>query len=1394
MLNKVGGSLVFPSIKQQKLTVQNSEWSFSYYNEYDNILKHVDDVIKEIEVYCREEFTSHRVQVSIKGIPFLFAFFIKEKKICVYTPRLGRELFLLECIEEYKLKDKSIGELASTDSYLSFKEYVDQVASLSTFDFPTQHEITTARYGLEPIIDNERLIALDSDVEKMIKELKHNINSYQTSLFEKMSDYGLDLTARYALLRIHMLKFLAILPSLDHDTSGVEVKRILLESFRRLALDSRSAKRLQLKGQEAALPDGLYYTIRASFYIAKLIPAGPLATLIRTSVRFLAKRFIAGESIEKVETSFNGLFDTGRDVTLDQLGELVVSEKEADHYRDEVIKLIEGFGKYVKKGEKNKAGIYRSHVSIKVSALCSDFKAHAFDYTYKLVAPRLRLILMTAKKHEVFINIDAEHYDYRDLVLKIYRKVLLETPELKDYQQTGIVLQAYLRDGAAHLKDIISLAKERGMRMPIRIVKGAYWDAETVEADAHNFDAPEFLNKEETDLNFRQLIIEIFNNDPDVQLCLASHNFEDHCFAVALRDKYYPQIPAIEHQCLHMTYEALSTALVKMGWATRNYVPVGSLLVGMAYLVRRIMENSSQVGVLTIMRSHKKMNRLQGPGEVHKEKRKNGEIVGDMTIESLTSDFFNITPARLYIEEHLSSLLSALEQFKAGMGEAYKTDRSYTGTEQEVICSSAPELKVGSLVHATVDEALDAAKTALDTFHSGAWSDLHFIKRCACLLKAADIMLARRNELSALIVYESGKSVYEALADVDEAIDFLNFYARSERILQSKNDNARARGPICAITPWNFPLAIPTGMISAPLVAGNTVVLKPAEQTPLIASVLVDIMHEAGVPKDVLIFVPGKGSVVGSALVNSEYFAGQVFTGSKTVGMMIAHQSGKKVFNNTSLKRNYPVKAITEMGGKNAIIVTANAELDETVSGILYSSFAHAGQKCSAASRVIVHESVKEALIERLKEACHDIEVSEAYNVSCAINPVVSLEEKERLIREVKEAAKEAEDNKGRVIVNRSDEDLPGFCVGPTIIDLPAVAAVSPNSFARRELFGPVVHIISYKTLDEALMIFNRNDYALTGGVFSQSQDDIDYLTGKMECGNIYVNRSITGARVAIEPFGGFKLSGTGPKAGSKAYVASFHYFLEEEFNYNCSVDKGSDYDFDFCRPSGLWVNARIAKIESALELIVARFEVLYGTTGFEKTALKNFQKWIRNHGESFITKNHANRRIPGQVCYSDFTMTGEYAYVVSNSERPALATFFQVISAMCMGVGVTVSCCNEKSYSWWVSVHNYFVKVGISKDNFNVFYTSSDKLKEKIVNPHVSYIIVDGDLDWINEVNGLVFDEKYSEERMRMILTSFDSVALEDYSRQLVTFAWVRAFAVNTMRHGAPLEVNLEG
>jgi len=1342
--------------------------------------KLLDNIEKELVFWTtfKNEF---RTQVLLNGVNYLLSIHPDSKSLRLASVRLFNEIFILDQIESHK------DEVKLDEAYKDFKSHVEFISQVKAEDYIGISEIVTKKEGLSSLelIESDELKKISDEITK---KLLLNLNTYRPVLFEKFSDFALSLTANYALLRVHLLKFLAILPSLDHDIEGTEVKRILLEALKRLIVDSKRAKRLGLKGDERALPILWTVLFYVGFLVFSIFPAKLLAAVVRYKVRFMAKRFIAGETIELAEKSFKELFTTGRDVTLDQLGELVVSEKEADHYMSEVLKLVNGFSLHIAKGEKNTAGVLRAHVSIKVSALCSDFKPEAFDYTYGLVAPRLKKILLSGKENSVFINIDAEHYHYRDIVFKIYKKILLETPELSDYDQTGIVVQAYLRDGAAHLRDVVELAKERGLTMPIRLVKGAYWDAETVEAEAHGHDAPEFLNKEETDIHFRQMINEIYKAFPHIQLCIASHNFSDHAFAEALRETQYPDIAVIEHQCLHMTYEALSTAMAKLNWPVRNYVPIGSLIVGMAYLVRRIMENSSQVGVLTIMRSHKKNMKLLSPIEVFNKNKEEGRLTLDPSISKLDGNFLNIPTLRSYLDEELDTMTESLSAYETELGKEFYNIHKLNGDEITIKSPSDDKTVVGTIRFANKEDALSAIKVVDHDFYQGQWSNMSWIERSMIMIKASDLMHSRRNHLSALVMKESGKAVNEALADVDEAIDFINFYIREQKKVQDLG-NYTARGPVAVVAPWNFPLAIPCGMTVSSLIAGSTVILKSAEQTPLISNELVSLLYEAGVPTTALIHLPGEGETVGQALIEHDDISSIIFTGSKPVGVHIAKTAAKRLYKNKKTGAQYPVKVITEMGGKNAVIVTNNAELDETVSGILYSAFAHAGQKCSACSRVIVDNQIKAKLAQRLAEAAMDIKVGPSEDFSVFINPLISKDEKQRLQSQVKMAKAEIEEFGGKVHIDRSEDELPGHCVGPVILEVPKKRAYSKESFAQRELFAPVIHIIGVDGLDEALEVFNSVEYGLTGGIFSQSQDDIDYCVSKMNVGNIYVNRPITGARVGIEPFGGFKMSGTGPKAGGVDYMRSLQVLSTTTTESKSVFETGSDYEVRLANSSGIPIVGRIERVVRALDAIINNFGPLFpGIFGNDKERLQSLRSWLINDFQAIVEKGRDNRIIPGQLNYSRFDSFKDSCVYISLNEKPNIDTFINFLMALACGVGITVLCTNQKSYIWWRYLIDILVKNRFSSRNIDCFFIGFDRIT-KVVNENVDVVIIDGENEAISKVLN-EFSVGLGQKVMTKFITPMETTPVKAHFDLMLTYTNERSFAVNVMRHGAPMEL----
>jgi RHH-type transcriptional regulator, proline utilization regulon repressor / proline dehydrogenase / delta 1-pyrroline-5-carboxylate dehydrogenase len=1372
----------------------SGNWIIFFYEEFESLVFEAGYLNKEIAllvsfVEAHSGIKGFRREVVINNFPLLCAVRPESMSIYIGTRRVSRELSLLKFHES---KPSALSQELDKQLF-KLKSHVEMISALNVKDFPSEIEWVTFKENLPTYWNEANWKDVNAEAALILKKLVNKVSDYHPSFFERISDYGLSLTAQYDLIRIHLLKFLALLPSLDHDKAGTEVKRNLLESLRRLKNDSDRLCLGEIKGSKP-LPSYLLVIFSFVAFFANVLPAKALVLVVRSLVRKMARRFIAGESIATSHETLAALRRSKRDATLDQLGELVVSTKEAEEYFEKVLQLIHGMKQHIPKGQKNSAGILSAHVSIKVSALSHDFRPQAFDATYAKVAPRLRRILQEAAREEVFINIDAEHHHYRDLVLKIFSKVLLETSELKEYDQTGIVVQAYLRDGARHLEEVIELARKRNIRMPIRLVKGAYWDAETIEAEAHQFTPPQFLNKEETDIHFRQLAHMALANCTFIHLAIGSHNLQDHAFVEALRSLRFKEAPVIEHQCLHMTYEALSHGLAKMGWPTRNYMPIGNLLVGMAYLVRRIMENSSQVGVLSIMRSHQKAAGLISPIEVHQKKKRSSALKQDSFISELKDDFSPVRPLRLFLQDELQGLVESLQQFETNISS--RQDEWKQSTEQKVSCSSAPQLILGTYQENKPDEALSFVMKAEESLRLSWWGKQTMcLQRVAIMLKVADIMLLRRNELAALIIYEAGKTMSEALGDVDEAIDFINFYARQEMLLQSGKLKLTNRGVIAVIAPWNFPLAIPCGMAVAPLVAGNAVILKPAEQTPLIGRELYQLLITAGVPADVFYLVQGDGEQVGAPLVKHPRVAGIVFTGSKGVGQWIYQQAAPNLLGHYHHQFPMQKKVITEMGGKNAVIVTNNCELDETISGILYGAFGHAGQKCSAASRVIVHREVKASFLLRLKEAVQDLKVGSALDPSTTINPLICEFDQKRVRKAVEEAKEEVIRHNGKIIIDRSFEKLPGFCVGPVVLELPIHQARKQESWAQREIFGPVIHVMEFESLIEAVELFNDTAYALTGGIYSQSQDDIDFLLKFLRAGNLYVNRPNTGARVAIEPFGGFKLSGTGPKAGGEDYLKQFHFplYRAEHSPAPAKLTSSSGYQLNVPRPSFISIGARLKRFEVFVEKFFLQLDSFAGDfDDSEKAAIREQAKWIIGELPRFLGGKFSNYVIPGQQSYNDYSIVKEAGLFCMVAPQLSARAVHYLFASLSMGCGLSVICLSESSYATWKAIVDIAYKAGFSKATLDLAMVADNDLKHLLQRPEYSFIYADYLSEFHRSFYAEIFAGESLQTNMKLLLSECDGYDIKAPFEVQKLFVWPRSIAINTMRHGAPLELGV--
>jgi RHH-type proline utilization regulon transcriptional repressor/proline dehydrogenase/delta 1-pyrroline-5-carboxylate dehydrogenase len=760
------------------------------------------------------------------------------------------------------------------------------------------------------------------------------------------------------------------------------------------------------------------------------------------------------------------------------------------------------------------------------------------------LAPKLRPILRRAKELGAFVNFDMESFAHKNATLDLFRTLFTES-EFRDWPHVGIVIQAYLRDAEDDLRDLLDWGRARGTRFAVRLVKGAYWDFEKIKSRQNGWACPVFLQKPESDLNFELLTRIMLENESIVTSAFGSHNVRSIAHAQALADQLGIDRSRFEFQLLYGMAGPVKRALVEMGYRVREYCPVGELLPGMSYLVRRLLENTSNEGFLRAKFSENVSEEelLRDPADLISQ-GPNGarhvEVSDDGASLDTPRDTYENAPLVNFVyQENQDRMREALARVRTQLGQKYPLvingEKVWTDKTIASINPSSPDDVVGHVAEAGIPEAERAVKAARDAFEK--WSRTSFETRCRLLERAADIMHRRRFELSALEVFEVGKAWAEADGDIREAMDFCLFYAEQMRSIgrprltqhvfgEESYQHYWPRGVALVIAPWNFPMAILCGMVTAALVTGNTVIMKPAEQSAVIGAMLMEIFEEAGVPRGVLNYLPGKGSVMGAHLVDHKDVDLIAFTGSREVGLRIWEGAGKTREGQRELKR-----VICEMGGKNAVIIDADADLDEAIVDTIYSAFGYQGQKCSACSRLIILEEIYPRAMERLMNAAASLRVGNPEEPGITVGPVIDGKAHKSILNYI-----EIGKNESRLAFQRGDVPQKGFFIPPTIF-----TNVSPkNRIACEEIFGPVLSVIRARDLDEAFEIANSTEFALTAGFFSRSPANIERAKAEIVAGNVYVNRSCTGAVVGRHPFGGFKMSGGGTKAGGADYLLQF--------------------------------------------------------------------------------------------------------------------------------------------------------------------------------------------------------------------------------------------------------------
>ena len=928
------------------------------------------------------------------------------------------------------------------------------------------------------------------------------------------SHSAINLAMKDASFKTRLFHFIDVLPVIQDDERVVSLAE---EYF----------------GRESSELFGLQWGLKA---LASTSMGARLAgKSIRKQIEQMATTFIAGASIEESVPVLSQLWKDGRAWSVDLLGEATISEQEADRYRDQCLNALNELSQATKTWppipllqQDHLGPIPRVQLSLKISALSSRLDSIDPDGSYESVAARLRPLVDLAQSLPAGLIFDMEQAETKDLILHIFKQLFAE-PAYRSYPYAGLALQAYHRETERDVQDLVAWVGTRHAPITIRLVKGAYWDSDTVRYRQAGWPSPLFEHKAETDMHYERLISVLFEHSDLIRPAFGTHNLRTLAAIEAHAQSRGLTPDAREYQMIFGMAEPFQQAMVKLGRRVRLYTPVGRLLPGMAYLVRRLLENTSNESFLQkeYVESQPLARLLAPPAAPTQFQRTTTNGVKNFSNEPHSD--FSQAEVREAMRASIESVQSQLGRQWYGAASGSRLTGPWL--ESRNPCRpNAVVAKVQSAAISDLDHIIEQAFKQWDPWRRKAPE-----ARSKILRRTASEISRRRYELAAWEIFEVGKPWREADADVAEAIDFLRYYAdemdRLARPVRLGNRpgefNQRThepRGVTVVIAPWNFPLAIPTGLISAALVTGNPVLFKPSERSPGLGTLLTDILIEAGVPAGCLTCLPG-GPEVGQALVAHPHVVTIAFTGSKTVGLRILTEASHVRPGQSMVKR-----VIAEMGGKNAIIVDETADLDEAITGVVASFAGYAGQKCSACSRVIVHRTVYDSFVSRLREAVLSLEVGDPMHPSTRVGPVIDARAQASIQRYLSLGLEE-----GRLLVQRS-VDQTGYFVGPTVF----VDIQPHHRLAQEEIFGPVLAVMKADNIAEAIRLANGTDYALTGGIYARSPANLAMAREQFDVGNLYLNRSITGALVSRQPFGGHRFSGIGAKAGGEDYLAQF--------------------------------------------------------------------------------------------------------------------------------------------------------------------------------------------------------------------------------------------------------------
>jgi RHH-type proline utilization regulon transcriptional repressor/proline dehydrogenase/delta 1-pyrroline-5-carboxylate dehydrogenase len=862
---------------------------------------------------------------------------------------------------------------------------------------------------------------------------------------------------------------------------------------------------------------------------------------LRQAMRILGRQFVLGETIGEALTNAEDEKREGYRFSFDMLGEAARTAPDAERYASRYAEAIAAVARWA--GPPRRRSEEELHVrpglSVKLSALHPRYTPAQETRLMAKLRPRLFALASKMKEAWLPLTIDAEEADKLDLSLAMLEPLFTD-PALSGWNGLGLAVQAYSKRALPLIDWLAGVARATGRRIPVRLVKGAYWDSEIKWAQEAGFAGyPVFTRKVNTDVSYLAAARALLERPDCFYPQFATHNAHTIAWIATIAgDRPF------EFQRLYGMGEALHREVVRperLGKACRIYAPVGGYRDLLPYLVRRLLENGANASFV---------NRLaDGQAPVSAIVADPVEKVGRLTDKA---NPLIPPPPALFLPERRNSLGLALFEpsVRLPLLTAMRESLASQASASPIVCGEEVE-EGGEVVQiasphdrrtvvgtcrtasaAAIDRALEAAKAGCD-----GWARLGGEARAAILDRAADLFEADRPALMALMVREAGKTLVNAEGDVREAVDHLRYSAAEARRQFASPLELRGptgernelswhgRGVFAAISPWNFPLAIFTGQIAAALAAGNAVLAKPAEQTPLTAARAIRLMHRAGIPPDVLHLVPGRGEVVGAALVGDPRIDGVAFTGGTDTGIAINRR--------LAAREGKIVKLIAETGGQNAMIVDSSALPEQVVDDALASAFDSAGQRCSALRVLFLQDDVADQILGMLLGAARELAIGDPLDYATDVGPVIDEEARRTLEAHKARMRKEARE---MLDLPLGPEHKHGTYVAPAIYEIPSIGLLE------REVFGPILHVVRYQggRLAEVCEAINRTGYGLTLSLHSRIKATADFVAARVKVGNLYVNRNQIGAVVGVQPFGGEGLSGTGPKAGGPHYLQGF--------------------------------------------------------------------------------------------------------------------------------------------------------------------------------------------------------------------------------------------------------------